>query len=162
MEAAAQAADLLAAGASRVTMVADREADLYEMFACLPEGVEVLVRARHDRCLMDGGRLYETREGQPELGRETIELPSIPGRPARRATFTLYARRVSIKRPKRNRAEWPAELPESVSLALVEAREIDPPPGVVADAHGMNYRPYIWTSTLNPPSSPRADFVTYR
>jgi hypothetical protein len=129
VEAAAQAADLVAAGASRVTMVADREADLYEMFACLPEGVDALVRARHDRCLTDGGRLYDRCEGQPELGRETIELASIPGRPARRATFALYARRVSIERPKRNRAAWAAELPRSVSLALVEAREIDPPAG---------------------------------
>jgi hypothetical protein len=129
VEAAAQAADLLAAGASRVTMVADREADLYEMFACLPEGVEVLIRARHDRCLTDGGRLYEACEGQPEPGRETIELPSIPGRPARRATFALHARRVCIERPKRSRADRAAELSASVSLALVEAREIDPPPG---------------------------------
>lgn len=129
VDAAAQAADLLAAGASRVTMVADREADLYEMFACLPEGVDALVRAHHDRCLTDGGRLYDSCDGQPELGRETVELPAIPGRPARRATFALHARRVSIKRPKRNRAEWAAALPASVGLTLVEARELDPPAG---------------------------------
>jgi hypothetical protein len=85
VEAAEQAADLLAAGASRVTVVADREADLYEMFACLPEGVDALVRAHHDRCLTDGGRLYTSCVGLPELGRETVELPAIPGRPARRA-----------------------------------------------------------------------------
>jgi hypothetical protein len=129
VEVAALAADLLAAGASRVTVIADREADLYEMFACLPEGIDVLVRARHDRCLTDGGRLYNSCDGQPELGRETIDLPANPGRPARRATFALYTRRVSIERPKRNRADRAAELPASVSLALVEAREIDPPPG---------------------------------
>jgi DDE family transposase len=129
VEAAAQAADLLTAGASRVTVVADREADLYEMFACLPEGVDVLVRAHHDRCLADGGRLFESCAGQPELGRETLELPSIPGRPARVATFALHARRVGIKRPKRNRAEWTAALPASIGLTLVEAREIDPPSG---------------------------------
>jgi hypothetical protein len=129
VEAAAQAADLLTAGASRVTMIADRESDLYEAFACRPEGVEVLVRARHDRCLTDGGRLFDTCAGQPVLGRETIELPAIPGRPARTATFALHACRVGIKRPKRNRARWAAALPASVSLMLVEAREIDPPPG---------------------------------
>jgi hypothetical protein len=129
VEVAEQAADLLAAGASRVTVVADREADLYEMFARLPDGVDVLVRAHHDRCLTDGGRLYDGCADLPELGRETIDLPSIPGRRARVATFALYARRVGIKRPKRNRAEWAAALPASIGLTLVEAREIDPPPG---------------------------------
>jgi hypothetical protein len=64
-----------------------------------------------------------------ELGRETIELPAIPGRKARTATFALHARRVSIRRPKRNRAQWAAALPPNLSLTLVEAREIDPPPG---------------------------------
>jgi hypothetical protein len=49
VDATAQAADLLAAGASRVTVIADREADLYEMFACRPEGIDVLVRANHNR-----------------------------------------------------------------------------------------------------------------
>ncbi len=50
----AQAADLLTAGASRVMVIADREADLYEMFACRPESVDVLVRANHNRVMTDG------------------------------------------------------------------------------------------------------------
>ncbi len=129
VDATEQAADLLMAGASRVTVIADREADFYEMFACRPEGVEVLVRAHHDRCLTGGGRLYKGCDGLPELGRETIELPAIPGRKARTATFALHARRVSIQRPKRNRAQWAAALPANLSLTLVEAREIDPPSG---------------------------------
>jgi hypothetical protein len=124
-----QAADLLTAGASRVTVIADREADLYEMFACRPEGVDVLVRANHNRVLADGGWLDESCDDQPELGRTTVKLPSAPGRAARQATLALRARRISIKRPKRNRARWAAALPASVELTLVEAREIDPPPG---------------------------------
>jgi Transposase DDE domain len=124
-----QAADLLTAGASRVTVIADREADLYEMFACRPEGVDVLVRANHNRVLADGGWLDESCDDQPELGRTTVKLPSAPGRAARKATLALRARRISIKRPKRNRARWAAALPASVELTLVEAREIDPPPG---------------------------------
>lgn len=124
-----QAADLLTAGASRVTVIADREADLYEMFACRPEGVDVLVRANHNRVLADGGWLDDSCDEQPELGRTTVELPAVAGRAARKATLALRARRISIKRPKRNRARWAAALPASVDLTLVEAREIDPPPG---------------------------------
>lgn len=157
VEVAELAADLLAAGARRVTVVADREADLYEMFACLPEGVDVLVRARHDRCLADGGRLFESCAGQPEQGRETIELPSIPGRPARVATFGLYARRVSIKRPKRNRAEWAAALPASTGLTLVEAREIDPPAGETP-AHWR----LLTTRTVENPDEARLIVAYYR
>jgi Transposase DDE domain len=124
-----QAAELLTAGASRVTVIADREADLYEMFACRPEGVDVLVRANHNRLLVDGGWLDESCDEPPELGRTTVELPATPGRAARVATLALRTCRVGIKRPKRNRAHWAAALAASVDLTLVEAREIDPPPG---------------------------------
>lgn len=129
VDATAQAADLLTAGASRVTVIADREADLYEMFACRPEGVDVLVRANHNRVLADGGWLDESCDDEPELGRVTLELPPIPGRAARVASLALRARRISIKRPMRNRARWAAALPASVDLTLVEVREIDPPAG---------------------------------
>ena len=122
-----QAADLLTAGASRVTVIADREADIYEMFACRPEGVDVLVRANHNRVLADGGWLDESCDEQPELGRATIKLPAVAGRAARVATLALRSRRISIRRPKRNRARWAASLPASVELTLVEVREIDPP-----------------------------------
>ncbi len=124
-----RAEDLLRAGAASVTMIADREADLYEAFACRPDGVEVLVRANHDRRLAGGGRLYTSCAGQAELGRQTVNVLPAPGRPARKAVVALRACRISIKRPKRNRAQWTAALPAHVELTLVEAREVDPPAG---------------------------------
>ena len=39
--------------AAQVTVVADREGDIFEMFVCRPEGAEVLIRASHDRRLSD-------------------------------------------------------------------------------------------------------------
>jgi len=127
-----QAADLREAGASSVMMIADREADFYEAFACRPEGVEVLVRARHNRVLAGKIKLFQHAEAQTELGRVTVELPSGPTRRARSATIALRTCRVGIPRPKRNRAEWTAALPPSVELTLVEAREVDPPKGATA------------------------------
>jgi hypothetical protein len=38
-------------GARRITVVADRESDIYEAFALRPDGVELLVRAAQDRSL---------------------------------------------------------------------------------------------------------------
>jgi hypothetical protein len=56
-------------------------------------------------------------------------VPPAPDRAARKTTLALRVCRISIQRPKRNRAAWAAALPASVELTLVEAREIDPPAG---------------------------------
>jgi hypothetical protein len=130
LDATNTAAGLAAAGAACVTVVADREGDIYEEFACRPAATELLIRAHHDRVLEEGGTLYDTMEDVPELGRETIDLPANPGRAARAVVLALRARTVTLKRPKRNRAAEAAELPKTVTLTLVEAREVDPPNGV--------------------------------
>lgn len=129
VEVAQRAALLRDAGAASVTVLADSEADIYEQFACLPAGIEVLVRSTHDRLLTDGRKLHACTEGLAELGRETIDLPAAPGRPARTAVVGLRACRVEIRRPDRNRARETASLPAGAALSLVEAREIDPPAG---------------------------------
>ena len=120
----------LAADATCVTVVADQEGDIYEEFACRPAETELLIRAHHDRVLEDGGALYDCMAEMPELGRETIDLPANPGRPARPVALALRARVVTLKRPKRNHAAEAATLPSTVTLTLVEAREVDPPTGV--------------------------------
>ena len=55
LAAAEAAATQLPAGATAVTVVGDREGDIYEDFALRPPGVEVLFRAHHDRRLATGG-----------------------------------------------------------------------------------------------------------
>ena len=122
---------LLTAGAASVTVVADREGDIYEEFACKPPGVELLIRAAQDRCLADGRMLFSCLDDQPELGRVTIELPAAPGRPARTAILALKASQVAIARPQRPKKEA-KRLPATVTLTLVEAREINPPDGTEA------------------------------
>ncbi len=128
----AEAAGALAAsgGAVAVTMVADREADIYEIFALKPAGVELLIRAAQDRVLEDGGRLFDRLGGEPEAGRVGIELPAAPGRAARRAQLAVRFLRACVKRPS-NRAAAEV-LPASLAVTLVEAREIDPPQGAAA------------------------------
>jgi hypothetical protein len=125
------AARLLPAGAACVTVVTDREGDIYEEFACKPAAVELLIRAAQDRRLAGGGMLFGCTDGLPELGRVKIDLPSAPGRPARTAILALRACAVAIARPGRPKQEA-AALPATVAVSLVEAREIDPPAGVEA------------------------------
>ena len=91
---------------------------------------ELLSRVHHDRVLADGRRLSTCTQDLPELGRETISLPAAPGRPARDTVLALRACPMTLKRPKRNHAAETAKLPPEVHLTLVEAREVDPPPGV--------------------------------
>lgn len=130
LDATKTAAGLAAAGASCVTVIADREGDIYEEFACRPAESELLIRAHHDRVLADGGTLYGCLGGIAGLGRETLDLPANPGRPARQAVLGLRAREVTLVRPKRNPPGEAAKLPKTVTLTLVEAREVDPPDAV--------------------------------
>lgn len=130
LDATKTAAGLVAAGAVCVTVIADREGDIYEEFACRPAETELLIRVHHDRLLEDGGALYGCMEDVAELGRETIDLPANPGRPARQAVLALRARKVTLVRPKRNHPAEAAKLPKNVTLTLVEAREVDPPDAV--------------------------------
>lgn len=133
LDGAHSAAGLKAAGAACVTVVADREGDIYEDFACKPDGVEMLVRAGQDRRLMDGSRLFARPATLPEAGRMHVDLPAAPGRPARTAVIALRFCAVDIARPV-SRQHPVDDLPEHVRLTLVEAREVDPPAGV-APAH---------------------------
>jgi len=127
---AEEAAKLLTAGAACVTVIADREGDIYEEFACRPAGVELLIRAAQDRRLADKRQLFAAAGTEPELGRTRIVLPAAPGRPKREAVLAIRACPVAISRPKTRGKDLPA----SVDLTLVEACEIDPPTGV-APAH---------------------------
>jgi hypothetical protein len=124
------ATSLLEAGAARVTIVADQECDIYDVFAYCPAGIDVLVRAHHDRGLANGGTLHGCMRGVPALGRERITLPAAPGRAARDAVLTLRARTVRLLRPVRNRMAETRKLPPEVALTVVEALETRPPPGM--------------------------------
>lgn len=129
VDAIAQAADAVTAGAASVTVVADREADLYETFACRPDGVDVLIRAHHDRLLLHGNTLYDAGRPLPGSPKLLVKVPAAPGRRARTARLTVRIARVHIRRPKRNRAHEARQLPESVALTLVELHEARPPRG---------------------------------
>lgn len=137
LDGAEQAADLVAAGAACVTVVADREGDIFEDFACKPAEVEMLIRAGQDRRLADGSRLFAKAETLEEAGRMTVDLPAAPGRRARTAELSLRFCTVALARPlSRKRTPELAALPKSVTLSLVEAREIDPP----TDAEAAHWR----------------------
>ena len=130
LQAAQRAAELAAMGAACVTVVSDREGDIYEDFADKPGAVETLVRAGQDRRLADGSHLFAKTRMLSEAGHMAVDLPAAPGRRARTAIVSLRFCKVEIARPKHRTSGARAALPRSVSLSLVEASEINPPAGV--------------------------------
>jgi hypothetical protein len=127
LDGAERASALADAGATCVTVVEDREGDIYECFVFKPANVEKLVRAAQDRSLADGTTLFSKADSWNEAGRMFVELPAAPGRKARRAELCVKFGRVEIIRPTNRKAS--GNLPKSVALTLVIGREINPPAG---------------------------------
>jgi len=108
-----------------VTIICDREADIYELFARLPdERTHVLVRATRDRALADKGRLFAQIAKQPEAGRLAFDLPARPGRPARPVSLAVRFAEVTVRQPQKGADRRD---PRSLKLTIVEVSEIDPP-----------------------------------
>ena len=96
----AQAASRACAGAARITVVADRESDIYAAFAQRPDNVDLLVRAAQDRSLGDDGRLFAAIDALQEAGRTQLSLPAQAGRKTRVAILAVRFTSVTLKRPK--------------------------------------------------------------
>lgn len=132
--------------ATRLIVVADSEADVYEQLVAAndaPENCDWIVRAAQDRSLAgdprekpEKNRLFARLQGQPTLFRQTI---SVRGRRAkvscekrarrqprqsRQAEVEIRAAEVELRPPWRSASQLPAT---TVNAVLV--REIDPPPG---------------------------------
>jgi hypothetical protein len=130
LDGAESAVKLWEAGATCVTVVEDREGDIYECFAFKPASVEKLVRASQDRLLDDGSHLFAKADSWDEAGQMTVELPAVPGRKARQAVLSVRFGSITISCPKnRKRSEGARELAKTITVQMVDAREINPPDG---------------------------------
>lgn len=123
----AEAAARVCAKARRITVVADRESDIYEAFARRPAAVDLLVRAAQDRALADGEQLFSSIDSEPSAGQTTIAVPAKAGRAAREAKLAVRFMPVELKRPGKGVRH---EVPASVRLSLVDTREVEPPRGI--------------------------------
>jgi hypothetical protein len=122
----AQRAGAVLAEAAEITVVADRESDIYEDFARRPANVHLLTRLAQDRCLAGGGKLFAFAASLEEQLRYEIDVPAKGSRKARKAIVRLSFGKVAIARP---RHAVDKTLPESLELSIVDVREIDPPAG---------------------------------
>ena len=109
--------------------VADREGDLYELFAQAlapteePQ-VHLLVRSRHDRRLAGDERLLWDAVGWTRAaGQLQVRVGRRGQQPARLATLSIRFRPVTLATPKRQAG------PPPLTLWAIEAREQRPPKG---------------------------------
>lgn len=110
--------------AAMVTVIDDREGDIYAKWASVSDAnFHLLTRSMHDRVLADGTSMYATVASWPIVDTATIDVVARVDRPARKAKLALRFGRVILNRPQgasRN-------LPKTVELTLVEVVEVDPP-----------------------------------
>jgi hypothetical protein len=111
--------------AARITVVADRESDIYDLFARRPASVELLCRSAQDRVLVQGGVLSAHCAGLAEQDRAMIDVPPRGRRAARRACVAVRFGAVTLQRP----LSADKTLARSVPLWVVDVHEIDAPAG---------------------------------
>jgi len=118
-----------------LVVVADREADIHEVFAehaQTPHAAQLLIRAERsrNRKVIDDEQsteyLWSRLERQPVIARRVLWVPPSEQRAARQATLAVRSAPVTLRPPVRKR-----HLPR-VRVWAVLAREIDPPASVEA------------------------------
>lgn len=120
----AEAAKKRLTKASMITIIADRESDIYEEWARIPdEKTHLLTRVCHDRRINQEVKLYAYTDNLPVEETFALELPARPGkRQARTATMAVRFSRILIKRPQKTGKEYPSQL----ELSVVDVRETTP------------------------------------
>lgn len=131
---AAQVAGQCLEQAAEVTVIADRESDLYEEWDRIPDGhTHLLTRAHFNRKLADGGTLSERLAAQPAVACYTLAVParaagraykSTDGARSGRVTahdahMEVRFGRVHITRPQHCRAQQ-----SDIALSVVDVLEL--------------------------------------
>ena len=119
---------------TRVIAVCDREADVFELSDArrrAPPGVELLVRARRDRCLDKKRKLFATVQSQAVAGSIEVEIEGLTERPksSRKKARPARSNRLAHCALRFCRVELPATgtKSEPVSLSAVHIVETNPP-----------------------------------
>ncbi len=109
-------------------MVADREADIYELFELAmsqPNRPALLIRLQHNRALEESDhRLLAQLARQPQVGTLMVEVPRKKNQPARHAKLEIRFAPVRLRAPQLKSKRGP------LALWAIEAREAHPPRGV--------------------------------
>ena len=87
---------------ARVTMVSDRESDIYQLFACKPARLDLIVRASQDRGLAEGGLLFAALAQTNALCSGDVRVA--PRGPGDKGRIAKVEQRAATERNKRRRS----------------------------------------------------------
>lgn len=100
--------------------IADREADIYELFFCAYEpNTDLLIRAKHNRKLKEGGALWDTVAEQRAAARITLEIPDRTGKKRTPIEVEVRFSQVEILRPSDSKNQY-----ESVEMTAIEIKQV--------------------------------------
>jgi len=121
---AARASKALSAARS-ITVISDRESDIYEHFAQRPANVELIVRSSWNRKInLPSGastQIFAFVDGLPEAARFSVTIPAAPWRKERTAVLALRFSPVTLCKPHPSPAP---DLPDTIRLTMVDVREV--------------------------------------
>ena len=99
--------------------IADREADVYELFFhAFESNTDLLIRARHNRSLTNGSHLWESLAEQPPAATVCLDIPDARGRKKVKVEAEVRYHQVEILRPQHKKHSY-----ESVTLTAIEIKE---------------------------------------
>lgn len=157
ISATAKAGGALSAAHS-ITVISDREGDIYEHFARRPANVELIVRASWDRQIKltsgKSARLFAFGDSLPKVARFSATIPAAPGRKERTAQLVLRFSPVTLCRPHPSPAP---DLPDTIGLTMVDVREVSS----THDGKPIHWR-LLTTRVLTTPDQARRIVDLYR
>jgi hypothetical protein len=115
---------------SRLIHIADREGDIYELYAGAERsGEKFIIRAIHNRTAQSGDKILEALHKSDKKGVIRMVIPANheKRRKEREAEMSVRYERFEIKKPQIRKAE--EQLEPTLSLNLISVREENPPEG---------------------------------
>ena len=99
--------------------IADRGADIYEVFFCGYEpNTDLLIRAHYNRKLRDGSELWNSVANEQSAGTIMLKIPDEKGRKKVEIEAEIRYKKVEILRPSRSNDKY-----ESVELTAIEVTQ---------------------------------------
>ncbi len=99
--------------------IADREADVYELFFhAFESNTDLLIRARHNRSLSNGSHLWDSIAEQPVAATVDLDIRDKTGKKKLKVGAEVRYHPVEILRPQNNKNSY-----ESVALTAIDIKE---------------------------------------
>lgn len=107
--------------AAGMLIVQDREGDIYEQFAVIPDKqTDLLIRARTNRTLLDKSKLYTCLNGEKSQGNYELVIEAKQNRKKRLAKIEIRYKEIEISKTTTSSKN----VAPSLKLTLIEAKEI--------------------------------------